>query len=97
MSHWRQNSSCWEIWIDDVDGELAMDKGELARSSVLVTEYDKAEALSDENDHLRASLREAVEALRPIKSCDHCAYCNRLACEALTSILAKWPELKENK
>jgi predicted oxidoreductase len=47
------DTGVWEIWIDDVDGELAMKKTELARREISVVELTAFNALEAENAKLR--------------------------------------------
>lgn len=46
----------WEIWIDDVAGELAMEQTDMARRKISVVEAEVFEAIKQENKRLHTAL-----------------------------------------
>jgi len=46
----------WEIWIDDVCGELAMTKGHLARRKISVVELEAFQVLQVQNKVMASAL-----------------------------------------
>lgn len=91
--------SIWEVWIDDVEGELAMVKSPGAARQVLVVEYVDLQHAQAENE----SLRREVEVLEDCRAClEHALAMGHLTPEGSTEgwakrVLSAADELKKER
>lgn len=58
-----QDFSYWVIWIDDICGELAMDKNDLAKRKIEVVDKESFDAVVKERDELQSQRKTAVDML----------------------------------